>query len=83
MGPPIPNITFPPNIKGALDAGGEWQMFKPLKAGDVITTRTKLANIYERQGKMGKMYFYVMETNIVNQRNEQVAKATGTLILYA
>jgi len=66
-----------------LDGGGEWEIYKPMKVGDVITARTKLANIYERQGKIGKMYFYVSETNIVNQRNEQVAKATGTLILYA
>jgi len=66
-----------------LDGGGEWEFYKPLKVGDVITSRTKLANIYERQGKIGKMYFYVAETNIVNQRNEQGAKATGTLILYA
>jgi len=83
MGSPVPGMQFPKDIKGVLDGGGEWEMFKPLKIGDVITSRTKLANIYERAGKMGKMYFYVAETNIVNQRNEQVAKATGTLILYA
>jgi len=82
MGPPVPGMQFPKNVKGILDGGGEWEMFKPLKVGDVITSRTKLANIYERAGKMGKMYFYAAETNMVNQRNEQVAKATGTLILY-
>lgn len=83
MAPMIPDMEFPKNLKGILDGGGEWELYKPLKVGDVITSRTKLANIYERGGKMGKMYFYVTETNIVNHHNEQVAKATGTVILYA
>jgi acyl dehydratase len=83
MAPSIPDMEFPQNVKGILDGGGEWEIYKPLKVGDVITSRTKLVNIHERQGKMGKMYFYIVETNIVNQRNEQVAKATGTTILYA
>jgi acyl dehydratase len=80
--PPIPDMPFPPNVTGAVDGGGEWEFYKPLKVGDVITTRTKLVNIYARKGRLGKMYFYVMETSIVNQHNEDVGKGTGTLILY-
>lgn len=80
--PPVPDMPFPPDITGVVDGGGEWECYKPLKVGDVITTRTKLVNIYARKGRLGKMYFYVMETSIVNQHNEDVGKGTGTLILY-
>lgn len=82
MGTPVPNMTFPRNITGIVDGGGEWECYKPLKVGDVITTRTRLVNVYERKGRLGKMYFYTLETNITNQHNEEVGKATGTLILY-
>jgi acyl dehydratase len=82
MAPPIPDMEFPQNLKGILDGGGEWEFYKPLNVGDVITSHTKLADIREKQGKMGKMYFYTAETKIFNHRNEQVAKTTATLILY-
>jgi len=82
MGPLLLNMTFPKNITGIVDGGGEWECYKPLKVGDVITARTRLTNIFERKGKLGKMYFYQTETNFTNQRKEKVGKGTGTLILY-
>ena len=63
-----------------LDGGGEWEYFKPVRPGDVITVVTRLADIKEREGNLGTMVFLVTETTWKNQRNELVARSSGTLI---
>lgn len=73
-----PEIPLP--YKRILDGGGEWEFFLPLKPGDVITSVTKFADVYMREGKAGKMIFQVFETIHRNQRGEIVAKSRGTLI---
>jgi hydroxyacyl-ACP dehydratase HTD2-like protein with hotdog domain len=65
-----------------LDGGGEWHFFLPLRLGDTITARTKLAKVFEREGKIGKMLFFVYETNYANQHGELVAISSSTLINY-
>lgn len=65
-----------------LDGGGEWEYLKPIRPGDVITVEHWIADIREREGKMGKMIFIIGETTWTNQKNELVARGRGTLINY-
>jgi acyl dehydratase len=65
-----------------LDGGGEWEYFKPIRPGDVLTVVNRLADIRERAGRTGKMVFLVSESTWRNQRNEIVAKGRGTLVFY-
>ena len=65
-----------------LDGGGDWEYFKPVRQGDVLTTVAKLVDIREREGRMGTMVFMVSETTWRNQRNELVARSRGTSIRY-
>ncbi len=65
-----------------LDGGGEWEYFKPIRPGDVLTVVEKIADIREREGKMGKMLFVITESTYTNQNNELVARALGTIINY-
>ena len=69
-------------LKRAVAGGGKWEFYLPVKIGDVITCTTNLTDIYERQGKSGKMLFFVTETRVINQRGELTAKGQGTLINY-
>jgi len=76
----IPEALLP--HEHVLDGGGEWEFFLPLRVGDTITSRTKLINVFEREGKIGKMLFFVYETGYTNQRGDLVARSSTTLINY-
>ncbi|MBA7714367.1 hypothetical protein ES703_123389 [subsurface metagenome] len=66
--------------RGFLNGGMEVECYKPMRPGDVITTRAKLGNLYEKQGKMGEMLFMVVEVSYTNQRGELVAIGRHTFI---
>ena len=72
------NSPFSRNLNG----GNEYEFFKPVQAGDTITSTSKLAQLFERDGRMGKMLFSISETTYKNQDGETVAKARGTGISY-
>lgn len=74
--------TVPHGLKRVLDGGGEWEFYRPVRPGDVLTVTSKVADLTEREGKMGRMLFTVTETVWKNQRNELVAKARSTSINY-
>lgn len=75
-----PKELFP--LKRMVAGGGDWEFYLPIKVGDVITCNTKLAELYEREGKAGKLLFIVTETSIINQRGELAAKGRATLVNY-
>lgn len=61
------------------NAGGEAEYFGvPIRPGDVITARSKAADIYERAGRSGRTLFTVTETTWRNQRGELVRIYRGT-----
>ena len=78
----------PPRVKSPFwrrfNGGNEYEFFKPVRAGDVLTATTKLADIYERQGRggIGRMLFQVLETIYKNQKGEVVVKTRNTGISY-
>jgi len=76
----VPEVTLP--RERVLDGGGEWEFSLPLRVGDTVTARTKLAKVFEREGRIGKMLFFVYETTYTNQRGELVARSSSTLINY-
>jgi acyl dehydratase len=48
----------------------EFQFFLPLRPGDLITSTARIGDVYEREGKSGRMVFVRMENEHRNQRNE-------------
>jgi len=76
----LPDKLFP--MKRKVAGGGDWEFYLPIKVGDVMTCTAKLADIYEREGKAGKMLFFITETTITNQKREVAAKGKSTLINY-
>lgn len=61
------------------NAGGEAEYFDVwIRPGDVITARSKVVDIYEREGRSGRTRFTVTETTWHNQRGELVRIYRGT-----
>jgi acyl dehydratase len=65
-----------------LNGGNEYELFKPVQAGDTISATSKIAELRERPGRMGPMLFIISETTYKNQDGDIVAKARGTGISY-
>ncbi|MDI6753489.1 MAG: MaoC family dehydratase N-terminal domain-containing protein [Thermodesulfobacteriota bacterium] len=59
----------------------EYEYFRPILAGDVLTCKSKIAEAYERVGKRGgKMTFIVLEFAFYNQKVEKVLISRTTTI---
>jgi acyl dehydratase len=65
----------------SLDGGMAYDFFRPVRAGDVLTTSQKVLDIYEREGKAEKLFFSIVETTYTNQNGEVVAKERKTNII--
>jgi acyl dehydratase len=66
----------PIDLKRALHGEQEFEFFKPIVVGDVLTAVSRVADIYEKAGRRGgTMTFVVTETEFTNQRGEKVARA--------
>ena len=66
-----------------LDGGSQWEYFEPVRPGDRITVTTRVADIYERPGRLGNMLFIIRETRYVNHTGEVAAVQRTTGISYA
>jgi acyl dehydratase len=65
-----------------LHGSTELECYQPVKPGDTIAVNTTIANIRERQGKMGKTAFITFDTAYKNQRQEPVARCRQMVITY-
>jgi len=65
-----------------LHGATELECYQPVRPGESVTVTTKIANIRERQGKMGKMTFITFENTYKNQRQELVARCRQMVIGY-
>jgi len=77
-------VTFvkagaPTNV---LDGGIEFEFFTTVGAGDILVSTTKVADITERETKMGKTMFITTETSFVNQDGKVALKSRATSINY-
>jgi len=75
----MPTVHF--DIRRILHGEQEFELYKPILVGDVLTGTARIADIYEREGgRGGKMTFMVTEIEYQNQKGEKVAVARSTLI---
>jgi hydroxyacyl-ACP dehydratase HTD2-like protein with hotdog domain len=64
-----------------MDGGTEIEFFVPIRVGDTLTGRSKITNIYQKEGRTGSLIFVVRETTYTNQRGEVVLIEKGASIL--
>ena len=77
---PAPNVPLP--RKNVLEGEETWELFAPLRVGDVITSLTKLTDVKRREGRLGEMFIMTYEAETVNQRGELVARSSNTIVNY-
>ena len=76
MGGPIWE-TIGENIPRMVHGGQEFVWGEPVVAGDTITTKVEIKDIYEKDGKG----FYVYESVSENQDGQETVRATWTNIV--
>jgi acyl dehydratase len=77
LGPAILDPDVGINFAAMVHGGQEFVWGEPVCAGDEITTRAKVQEIYEKDGKG----FYVFESVSTNQEGDEVVRATWTNIV--
>ncbi|MDY6968274.1 MAG: MaoC family dehydratase N-terminal domain-containing protein [Spirochaetota bacterium] len=68
------------NLAKMLHGGQQYEYLQPIKPGDTVTGKVKIANLFEKEGKAGTMQFIVLETTYTNQNGEKVLIDTSTLV---
>jgi acyl dehydratase len=66
-----------------LHSEEEYEYFAPICAGDVVTFKMKVADIYERGKRERKGWFFeitVLETEVFNQKGELIMRARTTFM---
>ncbi len=58
----------------------EYEYFQEINPGDEITARPKLARVFQKEGRSGKMNIIILETTYFNQRNEKVLLGRATIV---
>jgi acyl dehydratase len=69
------------NLRRVLNGGTDIEYFDVIQAGDVLTATSKLADIQERTGSIGRMLIVVNETTF-KRDGKVVAIQRGTAINY-
>ena len=64
-----------------MDGGTEIEFFAPVRAGDTLTGRSKILDIYQKEGRTGPLIFVVRESRYTNQKGELVLIEKGASIL--
>ncbi len=73
-------LRLPLPVQRVVRGGDDYEFFARLYAGDRVTLRRRVADVYGREGKSGPMVFVVEECTYTNDRGELVAKQKITRI---
>jgi len=73
---PMPPFELP----GIVDAGGDWEYFKPMRPGDTITVVNEFTGIEDKSNEKRKMLLFSMRSTFTNQRGEVVAASNGRVM---
>jgi acyl dehydratase len=64
--------------------GGQTETYgAPVRPGDVISARSRLASFEEREGRFGLMLYFLIELEWTNQAGAFVRRRLSTMIRYA
>ena len=65
---------------GIVDAGAEWNFFKPIKVGDDISVVNSLDGVEDKSSEKGKRLLISFKSTIANQKGEVVATSIGRVM---
>jgi acyl dehydratase len=78
-GSPV-EIDVPVPAHRTVGGGSTYEIFQRVKVGDTITVKSALKDVFTKEGRSGRLYFIIVETEFFNQKDELVAKETATYI---
>jgi hydroxyacyl-ACP dehydratase HTD2-like protein with hotdog domain len=78
-GSPV-EISIPLPAEKTVGGGSLFEIFEAVRPGDHIRAKSKVADIYKKEGRSGTLFFISVETSFYNQSNRIVCKETATFI---
>ena len=68
---PGPRLSLPaPRV--SFNGGNDYEYLQPIRPGDLITTRSKIVSVSEREGRTGTLIIAETEKTFINQKGETV-----------
>jgi len=75
----IPGVSF--DLARVLHGAQEYRYERPLRAGDRVRCRLRVADVYHRHGRLGDMTFLILAMDGTDETGNLVFAATTTAIL--
>ena len=75
----IPGLTF--DLARVLHGAQEYRYERPLRAGDRVRCRLRVADIYQRKTRLGEVTFLILLLDGTNESGSPVFTGTTTAIL--
>jgi len=75
----IPGVSF--DLARVLHGAQEYQYERPLRAGDRVRCRVRVADVYHREGRLGEMTFLILAMEGQDESGSPVFTGTTTAIL--
>jgi acyl dehydratase len=75
----IPGLTF--DLARVLHGAQEYRYERPLRAGDRVRCRLRVADVYQRKGRLGDMTFLILVIDGTDESGSPVFTGTTTAIL--
>jgi acyl dehydratase len=69
------------DISRILHGEQEFELHRPIRAGETLLCRPKITDVYEKSGRSGPMAFVVRETYVTDKANELVATLRGVTVV--
>lgn len=80
-----PKVRYPkgfPTFKGlGMDAGKAVSPSKPMRAGEPITVKTHMHDIYTKTGRSGRMVFFVNRMEFSNANGDLLGAADTSIVI--
>ena len=75
----IPGLTF--DLARVLHGSQEYRYERPLRAGDRVHCRVRVADVYQRKGRLGGMTFLILVMDGSDDSGNPIFSGTTTAIL--
>jgi N-terminal half of MaoC dehydratase len=75
----IPGVSY--DLARVLHGAQEYRYERPLRAGDRVRCRVRVADVYHRQGRLGEMTFLILAMEGMDESGTSVFNGTTTAIL--
>ena len=71
---------FPVEMHRCFDAGKSIEVHQAVRAGDNVTGKSEIHDIFEKSGRSGTMLFIVHRMNFYNQKGDHLATVDWRLV---